>query len=51
MYFRLNCHQLSNTFLKKVFSDSSNFAEIALNNLNFIKKDFKTSVNKLVVNA
>jgi len=44
-------HQLSNTFLKKVFSDSSNFAEIALNNLNFIKKDFKTSVNKLVVNA
>ena len=44
-------HQLSNTFLKKVFSDSSNFAEIVLNNLNFIKKDFKTSVNKLVVNA
>ena len=44
-------HQLSNTFLKQLFSDNSNFAEIVLNNLNFIKKDFKTPVNKLAVNA
>tara|TARA_B100001093_G_C26832061_1_gene1016600 strand:- start:600 stop:1526 length:927 start_codon:yes stop_codon:yes gene_type:complete len=44
-------HQLSNTFLKKLLEDRSNFIEITSNSINLIKKDFKTSINKLAVNA
>jgi len=44
-------HLLTNTFLKKILKDSSNFKELTANNLEVFKKDFKTPINKLAVNA
>ena len=52
---RVSCvqggHQLSNIFLKEILKDSSNFKVVRDNSLNVIEKNFKTQVNKLVVNA
>ena len=44
-------HYLSNIFIKEVFKDKSNFALVNVDNIEVIKKDFKTSANKLAVNA
>jgi len=44
-------HYLTNLFLKKLFKDSSNFQETSSNNIEVIKKYFKTSINKLAVNS
>jgi UDP-3-O-[3-hydroxymyristoyl] N-acetylglucosamine deacetylase len=44
-------HYLSNTFLKEIFNDSSNFAPIDLNNVQIVEKNFKSPINKLAVNA
>ncbi len=44
-------HYLSNIFIKEVFKDQSNFALVNVDNIEVIKKDFKTSANKLAVNA
>lgn len=44
-------HYLSNIFIKEVFKDQSNFALVNVDNIEVIKKDFKTSTNKLAVNA
>ena len=51
----VNCfqggHHLSNIFLKEVFKDSTNF-ELTSDKKEFIsKKKFKTSINKIAVNA
>lgn len=44
-------HSLSNLFLKNIFKDSSNFIEIQMEDAISRKTVFKTSVNKLAVNA
>ena len=44
-------HSMSNTFLKELFKDNSNFQEVIINNINIVEKNFKTSANKLAVNA
>ncbi len=44
-------HHLSNIFLRDLFSDKSNYTEIVVNNIGLLKKDLKTPVNKLAVNA
>jgi UDP-3-O-[3-hydroxymyristoyl] N-acetylglucosamine deacetylase len=44
-------HHLSNTFLKEIFKEESNFEEFTVNNLELFKKDIKISVNKLAVSA
>ena len=44
-------HSLSNLFLKNIFKDSSNFIEIQMEDATTRKTVFKTSVNKLAVNA
>ena len=44
-------HYLSNIFIKEVFKDQSNFALVNVDNIEVIEKDFKTSANKLAVNA
>ena len=44
-------HSLSNLFLRAIFKDESNFAKIELQESTSKKSYFKTSVNKLAVNA
>ena len=44
-------HNLSNNFLKKIFNDQSNFEDFTVNNVELFKKDIKSPVNKLAVNA
>ena len=44
-------HSLSNMFLKSIFKDSSNFMEIQFDDKVKAKAIFKTSINKLAVNA
>ena len=44
-------HSLSNIFLKEIFKDSSNIEEAVQTNTKILKKDFKTPINKLAVNA
>ena len=44
-------HSLSNLFMKNIFKDSSNFIEIQMEDAISRKTVFKTSVNKLAVNA
>ncbi len=44
-------HYLSNKFLREIFKDKSNFETVKHENPQLIKKDFKTSIKKLVVNA
>ena len=44
-------HHLSNIFLKKIFEDSSNYSIIHGEDKTIEKRIFKTSVNKLAVNA
>ena len=44
-------HSLSNLFLRAIFKDKSNFAKIELQESISTKTYFKTSVNKLAVNA
>jgi UDP-3-O-[3-hydroxymyristoyl] N-acetylglucosamine deacetylase len=44
-------HHLSNIFLKKIFEDSSNYSIIQGEDKTIEKRIFKTSVNKLAVNA
>ena len=44
-------HHLSNMFVKEIFKDKLNFALVNVDNIEVIKKDFKTSTNKLAVNA
>ncbi len=51
----VNCfqggHYLSNIFLKEIFKDSTNFMIMADENDFISKKKFKTSINKIAVNA
>ncbi len=44
-------HSLSNIFLREIFKDLSNIEEAVQTNAKILKKDFKTSINKLAVNA
>ena len=44
-------HQLSNSFLKEIFKDSSNFEEVRDNSSYISKKEFKNATNKIAVNA
>tara|TARA_A100001015_G_scaffold314916_1_gene425505 strand:- start:2726 stop:3652 length:927 start_codon:yes stop_codon:yes gene_type:complete len=44
-------HHLSNIFLKKIFEDSSNYSIVQGDDESLEKRIFKTSVNKLAVNA
>ena len=44
-------HKLSNSFLKQMFSDPSNFIELEINNNNLDKRILKIPENKLAVNA
>ena len=44
-------HQLSNLFLKEIFKNQSNYEEVTVDNIELIEKDFKTSINKIAVNA
>ena len=44
-------HHLSNVFLKKVFENSSNYSIVQGDDESLKKRIFKTSVNKLAVNA
>ena len=44
-------HSLSNIFLREIFKDLSNIEEAVQTNAKILKKDFKTPINKLAVNA
>ena len=44
-------HLLTNLFLKELLKDSSNYQVISNDNIEVIKKHFKTPINKLAVNS
>ena len=44
-------HSLSNTFLKEIFKDQSNFQVVSINRAHLVQKEFKTAFKKLAVNA
>ena len=44
-------HSLSNTFLKEIFKDQSNFQVVSINQAHLVQKEFKTAFKKLAVNA
>ena len=51
----VNClhggHFLTNTFLKKLFEESSNFKEVVVDDIKSPNRVFKTQINKIAVNA
>ena len=44
-------HSLSNTFLKEIFKNQSNFQVVSINQAHLVQKEFKTAFKKLAVNA
>ena len=44
-------HYLTNKFLREIFKNESNFANANQENPQLIKKNFKSSIKKLAVNA
>jgi UDP-3-O-[3-hydroxymyristoyl] N-acetylglucosamine deacetylase len=44
-------HLFTNMFLKELFKKTSSFVELDLENLELIKKEFKTPENKIAINA
>ena len=51
----VNCvhggHLLTNTFLKKLFEESSNFKEVVIDDIKSTNRVFKTQISKIAVNA
>tara|TARA_B110000881_G_C18603523_1_gene537478 strand:- start:2312 stop:3238 length:927 start_codon:yes stop_codon:yes gene_type:complete len=44
-------HSLSNTFLKEIFKNQSNFQVVSINQAHLVQKEFKIAYKKLAVNA